>query len=371
MPERSPGESVEVVCAVDDRYAMQLGVTIKSLVHTFGTSGVLPRSRFGRLNIHVIDYGLSAESRARLEACARCEPPKMIALTFVAPIIRSEMMETYAALQSFAARLFPQHVYLMPPAMFATFSIQDFLPDVARAIFLDADLLVRSDIRELWAINTSGHLVSAVAEYNDDLLGEGSVLSWPLRLAVRLCLRDLMLFQIGLSHTTFNTGVLILELDLIRRREPELTRRLLDKARELMTSHQGQLVFFSDQDMISTYLRDRINPLPTEWNFHDFLPRLLLRYSDYRRAIKQSKIMHFNGPPRPWEFYGRWRPFRKAWYTYLDRTPWAGWRPSLRRARVPRGRGHPVRTLVGGLMLVGGRFRNHFFAQQDAPESNA
>src|SRR3712207_5024959 len=152
-----------------------------------------------------------------------------------------------------------------------------------------------------------------------------------------------MRFQIGLDHVTFNTGVLIYELDLIRRHEPQLTQKLLRRARELMTEHEGEPVFFSDQDMISTLLKGRINPLPPEWNFHDFLPRLLLRYGDYRRAMMQAKIMHFNGPPRPWEFFGRWRPFTRTWFKYLDQTPWAGWRPPLRGAHVPRGKGRPFR----------------------------
>jgi lipopolysaccharide biosynthesis glycosyltransferase len=232
-------------------------------------------------------------------------------------------------------------------------------------IFLDADLLLRCDIRELWAADTSGHLVSAIPEYNDRLFDD-TALSRPLRFAVRLCLHDQMRFQIGLDHTTFNTGVLILELDLIRRSEPDLSQRLLRQARDLMAAYDGEPVFFSDQDMISTCLRDRINALPAEWNFHDFLPRLLLRHGDYRRAMKAAKIMHYNGPPRPWEVFGKWRPFTRTWYRYLDQTPWAGWRPSIRHARLPRSKGRTLQTVVGGLILVCGRFRNHFFTEQDA-----
>ena len=368
--ERPAGNAVEVVFAADDRYAMQLGVTIRSLAHTFGSSATLPKSRLPRLNIHVIDYGITAENRRRLVACTQLARPKDIAIEFLTPVIHPKMLETCAALQEFAARLFPRHVYVTPPAMFATFSIQDFLPDLPRVIFLDADMIIRADVRELWELDTRGHLLSAIPEYNDDLLGKDSVLGWPLRIAVALCLRDLMRFQTGLDHTTFNSGVVIYELDLIRSREPDLAGALLNRAMELMQEHQGQRVFFSDQDMISTYMHDRIHPLPPEWNFHDFLPRLLLRFADYRRAMKQCRIMHFNGPPRPWEFFGRWRPYRRTWFKYLDQTPWAGWRPRLRDAHVPRGQGgNQLKSLIGGLMLVGGRFRNHFFCEQDAPEA--
>jgi lipopolysaccharide biosynthesis glycosyltransferase len=244
--------------------------------------------------------------------------------------------------------------------------ISDLVPDLSRAIYLDADLLVMRDIRELWSVATAGHLVSAVPEYNDLLFSARSTLSWPMQLGVNLCLRDRMQFQAGRSWTTFNSGVLVLELALIRRQVPDLSQRLLAEARELMAAHEGAPVFFLDQDILSKHLHDRINALPDEWNFHDFLPRLVMDHAAYRHAMLRAKIMHYNGPPRPWEPAGRWRPYTKSWYRCLDQTPWAGWRPSYRRGRLPRASGRPVRTAIGGVIVVLGRFRNHFFAEQNA-----
>ena len=366
MRDRPAGDGVEVVFAADDRYAMQLGVTLKSLALTFGTSATIPRSRFERLNIRVIDYGITAENRARLAACIECEPRKPIELAFMAPELQPDTQETLVALQHFTSRLFPDHVYVTPPAMYATLLIPVLVPDLPRVIYLDADLLVMRDIRELWAVDTAGHLLSAVPEYNDQLLSDRLTLSWPLRLGVSLCLRDRMQFQAGRNWTTFNSGVVVFELDLIRRQQPDLAQCLLKEARALMAAHDGLPVFFLDQDIISKHLHNRINLLPDEWNFHDFLPRLVMDHTDYRRAMLRAKIMHYNGPPRPWEPAGRWRPYTRSWYRCLDRTPWAGWRPSYRQARLPRGNGRPVRTTIGGVIIVLGRFRNHFFAEQDA-----
>lgn len=203
----------------------------------------------------------------------------------------------------------------MPPT-WAKIAMIDVLP-VERILYVDADTLVRSDLRELWNVDLQGKTLGAVPDI-------GFPMGHP-----------------GVAKALyFNAGVLMMDLAKLRARLP----KLVEQAGEMKGS------VHADQDVLNTVLRDEWHPLDLKWNAQG-LGTYSKCHSPERDALNltsldRPSIVHFTGPTnpsmaevlnpyvqpftaKPWGYAGApGHPFAEEWWATLERTAWAGWRVS-------------------------------------------
>jgi lipopolysaccharide biosynthesis glycosyltransferase len=177
-----------------------------------------------------------------------------------------------------------------------------FLPDffgfdIRKIIYLDCDLLVCTDIGELWNVDLGEHIVAAVQDpfsYNHVSLG----------------FRE--------DEPVYNAGVLL--IDVQKWRAANLTPVLVSYIRENISNLR-----YHDQDALNGVLRGQILPLPYKWNFTprhaDTDPHALgVSRREFMAIRHRPAIVHFTGI-KPWNPNSE-PHYKGLYYHYRSLTPW-------------------------------------------------
>jgi lipopolysaccharide biosynthesis glycosyltransferase len=203
----------------------------------------------------------------------------------------------------------------LPSAALYRLRVEELLPrSVERLIYLDADIAVRESLHGLWAHDLGDHLLAAVRDPVAPWAASPRALDWQ---------------QLGLLPETpyFNSGVMLIPLR--RWREENVSRRAL----ELLGTH---CLKHADQCALNILAAGNWMTLSPRWNLqggHLTGPGSLAWVTEARgvleEALRAPAIIHYNHSDwrAPWETEST-HPYRAAWYEDLDRTAWAGWRPS-------------------------------------------
>ena len=278
----SATESIALVCAADDAYAMPLAVTLRSASQNL-------RPGYG-LEVFVLDGGMRKNHRAMVEGSV---DPARARLHWRVPsesstrrLSRDGRLSIVTCFRLLAGDLLP--------------------PNAHRAIFLDCDVVVLGDLAHLWQTPTGKHPICAV---RDTIIGSvGS----PLGLANHR--------ELGLPADLpyLNAGVLLLDLDAWR--EQRLGERFL---RYLEERHPQN--GYRDQEAMNAVLRGSWGTLDPRWN--------QLPGSD----VEDPWVVHYATWEKPWNFRCP-HPARELFYCYLDETRWSGWRPRKTLADTALGR---------------------------------
>lgn len=156
------------------------------------------------------------------------------------------------------------------------------LPSVNRLIYLDIDMIVLGDLKELHDLDLKGKAVGARASLTK---GYGQFHKHILRAAKRLPyekawdLRRRALSSHDMSHAAFNAGLLVLDLE--RMRSDEFCEEIIPYATEYG---------LNDQEALNIYAASNWESVPTGWNV---FPR--------QEMISDPKLIHWAGTIKPWE----------------------------------------------------------------------
>lgn len=191
--------------------------------------------------------------------------------------------------------------------------IGELVPRAERLIWLDLDLLVQSDLLELWERDLGGCVAAAVP----DPFG-CHLFDWHGRLRSRVAPlgRDL-----SPSHRYFNAGVMLIDLKVWR------TEAIGQRALRLFLDYPSTFEHL-DQDVLNLELQDRVLSLEVEWNVVEPVGFLWewdpLIYDGLKPAegLLFPKIRHFAGKNKPWM---KWvRRSEALWFgTVLQKTDWS------------------------------------------------
>ena len=155
-----------------------------------------------------------------------------------------------------------------------------YLPvDCKRIIYLDCDLLVRSDLSELWTMPLNGHTAAASINLSSSS-SKGDR---------------------KLPDSYFNSGVMLVDLAAWRE------KRVGDRALECL-EREGNNYRYPDQDALNRVLEGDWRLLPVEWNFQPTAyaaiekryPHLVAHMTSLQTAIRHPRIVHFIGAVKPW-----------------------------------------------------------------------
>ena len=273
-----PDNRINVLFCINDEFAQHCAVTIASMAHAD------PASDY---NVIIASTGLTQTNRQRL---AEMET------RFSTLTIGFEDFDA-ARLQGFPVN--PAY----PPDVYMRFWIADFFgPETARALYLDADLVMRSSIRPLWETELATNEIVAASEI------------------VGATVQDRA--NIPNDSPYFNSGVMLFDLEKWR------TNNLLDQLFTFLDTH-GEKVRNLDQDALNGVLHERWHELDIAWNaitpyFRREDPHGLGK-ARQKKLLNAACIIHFNGAGKPWHTAVR-HPFKKLYWTYLSMTPWADYK---------------------------------------------
>ena len=185
-----------------------------------------------------------------------------------------------------------------------------------KGIYLDCDIVVRGDIRELFDADLGGAHIAGVYDYQKDAYVKG----------------------LGVENY-FNAGVLL--LDIGKMRAENSSEKLIQMHCELK-----ERIKYLDQDVLNIAFKSSSAILPPKFGaisplFRKELPPVLGQTArDMREAIYNPVIVHFTGPDKPWVIPRGFtaHPWTPLYFRHLRRTPYAaseaaimgGFRPAAR-----------------------------------------
>ena len=185
-------------------------------------------------------------------------------------------------------------------------ALPGLLPDTDKILYLDADILIRDSLLELWETPLSGMAFAAVK----GAVNLSDKWEWNSR-------RDYWHMLEGQKGSYINAGVTLLNLSKLRRLNlkktwDELARRKL---------------YYQDQDILNITCKGAIRFLPPKYNrlaympkeeYHLFVEQGLCTEEEYVQAMEAPVIIHYAGD-KPWNRYDT--NLGSLWWEYVNSQP--------------------------------------------------
>ena len=291
-------KKIPVVFLTDNNYAIPTGVAIQSMIQNFSKQHVykdnLSKEKFTQvmepkdifLDIYIIVKDVSEKNLACFSKYAK----KGIDIHFV-----------YA--QDIALNHFEEDGYYVSSTALLKFSIARLLPQSDKVLYIDGDVLIQKDLKELYEMKIGNYLAAAV----------------PDLAAIDSCHFDDYLH----IRNYFNSGVLLLNTKAIR--EEKLEEKLYETKRLHPEYH------CMDQDVFNDVFRERVLFLPPKFNLmsNNFqIANYTLErvnefyhtdYLSFEEMQQDAVIIHLTNERKPWKYKDANKA--KEWYLYYQKTP--------------------------------------------------
>lgn len=168
--------------------------------------------------------------------------------------------------------------------------IADMFPEFDKAIYVDADIILRDDIAKLYAIDLMDSIVGAT---NDRFIATDPVVAAYANDAV------------GISSQLYvNSGVLLMNLKKFR------DTKFTDQFLALLTTYHFTLIA-PDQDYLNAIAKHDIYQLPMDWN---------LETAAMPEEFKPARLVHYNLFEKPWQYKNV--PFADEFWSAAKQTPY-------------------------------------------------
>lgn len=282
-----------IVCAIDSSYVMPLLTAMNSLARSKADGAVV---RF-----IVLHATLTVEEQRTIISAEH--EGLAVEILQVPPAVATWPVSDWAS-----------------PAVYLRLSIADALPEFRRALYVDVDVLVLGDLSDLLTTGLRGAPLAAVRDSLNPVLEFGIGLPGWRQLAIP-----------G-NRDYFNSGVMLLDLDVCRR------IGLFERARWFLAHHPDSVRFW-DQDALNWAADDAWRRLDRHWNTFAVTPLIsrkdFVHYAEHViplaelvKAEPDAAILHFAGPDKPWQPGYPPGPIRDL---YRDHEVMAGVRPAKQR----------------------------------------
>jgi len=290
--ELEAGDDLELtlVCCSDQKFAMPLAVMLCS-----AAANVSPP---WRIRMCVIDGGMTPDTLEHLERTAR--------------------RFGNARLEIFQANLDAYDDLRIDDRLsrscYLRLLIDTALPaEIEKVIYLDCDMVVESDLGQLWQQPFDGATIMAVRDFGYPTMKKGLP-------------KTQRLLNIDGDAPYFNSGLMV--IDLNRWREERVAERVLEYTRQF-----ADTIFLGDQDGLNAVLWDQWKPLDLAWNVQVGALNYLLRVPAWEDSeellirgdelLANPRILHFVSGHKPWHG-GRYKPVRGRFIRYLHQSHWFG-----------------------------------------------
>lgn len=264
-------DNVYVACVTDATYARHLGVTLCSLLE----------NRSENYLVHFLIYAdqIAPQDRDRLV----------------------ELIESYNCLYTFLSldtRRYQDLVtyHHLTQATYYRTTLPDELEEpIQRVLYLDCDVIVKEDIRELYHYPLEGKVLGAVENPGFNRYE-----------------------QLGIppEHGYFNAGILL--IDVAAWKKYGASEKIMELLRD--TYGAGPLKF-GNQDSFNVVLHDQWKSIPVCWNVQREMFKAHQQNPQKYPEAACPAIIHYTSSWKPWDYLND-HPLKNEYFKYLKRTPW-------------------------------------------------
>lgn len=263
--------TVPVFFTVDETYAPYLSTALASLIDN--------TSEKYDYDVNVIYHNLTRRSMRKLEKLNKGKEDHV-------NLIFTEMQETLEGISDRKETRLKADCFT--PTIYYRIFLPEMFPQYDKGIYLDSDIIVRTDIAELFNVDLAGNIMAACTDmstqsnklfckYFDD--------------------------AVGIPHKKyFNSGVLL--MDFKKFRDEEFCEHFF----YLLNKYDFDTVA-PDQDYLNALCNGRVKYLGYEWNT---MP------SNGFTHIDEPKIVHYNLFFKPWHYDGT--EYEEYYWKYAKRS---------------------------------------------------
>ena len=164
--------------------------------------------------------------------------------------------------------------------------------DIKKIIYLDCDLIVLKDIKNLWEVDLENYFVGVVEDKEDF---------------------DYFKSIVNDNFNYFNAGVMLLNLDKLR--EYDFTAKCLEFYKKNETK-----LYFQDQDILNFVLNGKCKYLPISWNmqtaFYLNKKSKTINKFHFKKVKENPNIVHYTMLYKPWIF-AHYHPMKDVYTKYM------------------------------------------------------
>ena len=258
--------AIRICMACDDKYAMHCASAVASMIDNHKSEE--------KLEFFILNSAISKKSQSRLEKLGNTKVSSL-KLINVNPL-------------DFKNCPLPENMHFSLETYFRL-KLPDFFPDFDKVLYIDCDVTVLGDVKELWELDIAG-VYAAVCE---DIV--------PVE-----HLREF----IG-DFANSNAGVMVINLK--KWREDRISQKCFD-----FIEHHSEKIFFVDQDVLNSMLIPKINYFPRFWNL-EYMPLNDVVSGLY--SEQEIRLIHHISRMKPWNTpFGH--IYADKYFKYLAKTPW-------------------------------------------------
>lgn len=167
-----------------------------------------------------------------------------------------------------------------------------------KALYIDSDVVVNGDLKELWNTDVSNFYLAAVEEPNFTRH------------------KDL---EMDFNSKYFNSGVML--INLIKWRNDSIRKKVLEFIRRKPSS-----IIYVDQCGLNAIINGNWLCVSPKFNMQtailemeEHVIKKLYDFDSFEDALKTPTIIHFTGSLKPWHLLSQ-HQFKKKYWEYLQRT---------------------------------------------------
>ena len=264
-------QNYNICFSLDSKYTEQFCVSAVSILKNSNIND--------NINFYILDGGLTEKDKTYIELLKNIKDFNIEYLQ-----IDEKDFKDCPLLKEKGDKHKDYHVTL--PTYFR-FKLPELLPKLEKILYLDCDVIVRTSLKELFAVSFKDKAVAMVEDVESK------------REAARLGLKKYC-----------NAGVMLINLDYWRKND--ISRLLFDYVKT-----NKKKILWQDQDVINAVLDEKIKYINNKWNYQYFL------YDEVdSKKLSECCILHLAGRFKPWLM-----PFEHFlydyYYSYLLLTPFS------------------------------------------------
>lgn len=272
-------DTINIACAADNNYVQHTGVMLTSLFEN---------NKNNAIHIHLFSADFNEENKSAIEKTVNSYNQKFSFYQLDENAFKGCYISHHVSYATYYRIVIPQTIN----------------QKINKLLYLDTDIIVCKDLKELWLMAFESNVICAAKEPS---------------------FNEFERLNIPHEKNYFNAGILLINVN------EWLKQQLTPKVFSFINEYQNKLTFW-DQDALNANLYNHWKTLPPKWNQQAAifeLPRkkLIEVYGEKEldEAINDPCIIHYTGSSKPWDYLNL-HPYKKEYFKYLEKTIWKNYR---------------------------------------------